>query len=142
MNKTKIITCNWRPSASGSARVYGKHSISLSWFYLYNQSQDIYNKTMCWYCGSPITDPNPIGRSARCQNCGKDLRSCKNCRFFLPGSSGDCHESGAEPQSDKERANFCDWFSLDEKYRSQTTGQSGGSEKAAASRAAFDNLFK
>jgi hypothetical protein len=97
---------------------------------------------MCWYCGQPIKYPNPIGRSARCQSCGKDLRSCKNCRFFLSGARGDCRESGAEPQSDKERANFCDWFSLDEKYRSQTAGQTDQQKSADASRAAFDNLFK
>jgi len=96
---------------------------------------------MCWYCGSPVTDEEPIGRSLRCQNCGKDLRSCKNCRFFLPGARGGCKESGAEWQPDKERANFCDWFSLDKKFRSQS-GQTQEREKADASRAAFDNLFK
>lgn len=96
---------------------------------------------MCWYCGSPVTNEEPIGRSARCPDCGKDLRSCKNCRFFLPGSRGDCRESSAESQSDKERANFCDWFSLDGKFRSGGAG-SNEKEKAGASRAAFDNLFK
>jgi len=97
---------------------------------------------MCWYCGSPVTDPDPIGRSLRCQDCGKDLRSCKNCRFFLHGARGDCHESGAQPQADKERANFCDWFSMDPKYRNKSEGQSKDREKADASRTAFDNLFK
>ena len=95
---------------------------------------------MCWYCGSPVTD-QIIGRSLRCQDCGKDLRSCKNCRFFLPGSRGDCRETSAEKQPDKERANFCDWFSLDEKYRGKTAGQTNDKEKAEASKKAFDNLF-
>jgi hypothetical protein len=99
---------------------------------------------MCWYCGSSITDPEPIGRSTRCLDCGKDLRACKNCRFFQSGSRGDCRETSAEPQSDKERANFCDWFSVDEKLRSQNAGLSINNiqEKTEASRAAFDNLFK
>jgi len=44
-------------------------------------------------------------------------------------------------QPDKERANFCDWFSLDEKFRSRTAGQTNDKEKADASRKAFDNLF-
>ncbi|MCL2441447.1 MAG: hypothetical protein FWD14_06880 [Treponema sp.] len=96
---------------------------------------------MCWYCGSPVNDPDPIGRSLRCQDCGKDLRSCKNCRFFLPGARGDCHETSAEPQPDKERANFCDWFSLDVKYRKHSTGTKDR-EKADSSRDAFNNLFK
>jgi len=97
---------------------------------------------MCWYCGSPITDPEPIGRSLRCQTCGKDLRSCKNCRFFLPGAQGDCRETSAERQTDRERSNFCDWFSLDAKFRSQTPGQSKDMEKASRSRAALEELFK
>jgi len=97
---------------------------------------------MCWYCGLPITDPEPIGRSLRCQSCGKDLRSCKNCRFFLTGARGDCRETSAEPQADKERGNFCDWFSLDAKFRSKTPGQSKEIDKAADSRAALENLFK
>ena len=95
---------------------------------------------MCWYCGSPVTDPDPIGRSARCLDCGKDLRACKNCRFFLSGARGDCRETSAEPQADKERANFCDWFSLDAKFRSQGA-QTKEMEKAAGSKAAFENLF-
>jgi len=97
---------------------------------------------MCWYCGLPIIDEEPLGRSQRCQKCGKDLRSCKNCRFFLPGSHGNCRESGAEAVQDKERANFCDWFSMDAKFRSQTQGQTNEKEKADASRTAFNNLFK
>jgi len=97
---------------------------------------------MCWYCGSPITDAIPIGRSQRCQDCGKDLRSCRNCKFFVCGARGDCRETNAEPQHDKERANFCDWFSLDEeKYRKQSAGQKKEKDKSDASRTAFDNLF-
>jgi hypothetical protein len=78
----------------------------------------------------------------RCQNCGKDLRCCKHCRFFLQGAQGDCRETSAEKQTDRERANFCDWFSLDKKFRSQTQGQTKEQSKASASRAAFDDLFK
>jgi hypothetical protein len=96
---------------------------------------------MCWYCGSPVTDAEPIGRSARCQTCGKDIRACKNCRFFLPGSRGDCRETSAEPAADKERANFCDWFSLDAKFRAQSAGQPVERQKADSSRTAFDKLF-
>ena len=96
---------------------------------------------MCWYCGSPVTD-EIIGRSLRCQDCGKDIRCCRSCRFFLSGARGDCKEANAEMQSDKERANFCDWFSLDEKFRGKTTGQKSDIDKNDASKKAFDSLFK
>ena len=64
-----------------------------------------------------------------------------NCRLYLPGLLGDCAEAGAQPPADRERANFCDWFSLNPKFRQATTGQSGAQKKAQAAKAAFDNLF-
>ena len=96
---------------------------------------------MCWYCGSAVVDADPIGRSARCPDCGKDLRSCRDCRFYLPGSRGDCAESQADLVADKERGNFCDWFSLNPRFRSPTAGE--GASRGAASRArdSFDALF-
>ena len=95
---------------------------------------------MCWYCGDSITDSEPIGRSMRCL-CGKDLRVCRHCKFFLPGSRGDCSEPNAEKPADKERANFCDWFSLDPKFRKPGMGQRGELDKAASAKSVFDNLF-
>jgi hypothetical protein len=43
--------------------------------------------------------------------------------------------------ADKERGNFCDWFSLDPRYRQATAGRKKDMEKAAAAKAALDNLF-
>jgi len=94
---------------------------------------------MCWYCGSAIKNPEPIGRSIRCDDCGKDLRSCKNCRHFLPKESG-CAESQGENPLDRERANFCDWFSLNPKMRENSAGVTR--DAAGEARNAFNNLFK
>jgi len=77
----------------------------------------------------------------RC-SCGKDLRSCRHCRFYLPGSRGDCSEPNAEKPADKERGNFCDWFALDQKFRVQSAGQTKDRNNAAGARSAFDDLFK
>ncbi|MDR1948180.1 MAG: hypothetical protein LBQ38_02200 [Spirochaetaceae bacterium] len=82
-----------------------------------------------------------MGRSLRCTDCGKDLRVCRNCRFFLPGSRGDCGESHAEMVADKERGNFCDWFSLDPRFRSATAGEPKTRNAAASARSAFNDLF-
>jgi hypothetical protein len=94
-----------------------------------------------------VKEADPIGRSFRCPDCGKDLRSCKNCRHYLPGARGDCAESsvritGGEIPSDRERGNFCDWFSLDQKFRAVTGGDKSAVEKAAAAKTSFDDLFK
>jgi predicted amidophosphoribosyltransferase len=98
--------------------------------------------TMCWYCGSPVTDEEPFGRSLLCDVCGKDLRSCRNCKFFVSGARGDCRETSAEPVAEKETANFCDWFSFNSAYRVATAGNKNDMEKTKAARTAFDNLFK
>jgi hypothetical protein len=95
---------------------------------------------MCWFCGAPVLNET-IGRSLRCEDCGKDLRVCRNCRFFLPGARGDCSESNAEPPPEKDRANFCDWFSLDSKFRAPGAGQPKERDKASQAKSAFDKLF-
>ncbi|MDR1058709.1 MAG: hypothetical protein LBL43_04090 [Treponema sp.] len=97
---------------------------------------------MCWYCGAPVTDGEPLGRSLRCPRCGRDLRVCRNCRFYLPGAGKDCGESQAEVPADRERANFCDWFRLDPKFRAVTLGEGDARSSEAAAKSAFDNLFK
>ena len=96
---------------------------------------------MCWYCGLPVGKLESIGRSTRCTGCEKDIRCCRNCRFYLSGARGDCSEANAEPVADKERANFCDWFSLDPKFQGETAGRKQEMEQAKAARTAFDNLF-
>ena len=94
---------------------------------------------MCWYCGSPVTDPEPLGRSAMCLDCGKDLRSCRNCRHYRPGG---CAETQAEKLLETERANFCDWFSLNPLFKSISAGEKKSIDTAAAAKSAFDDLFK
>jgi hypothetical protein len=96
---------------------------------------------MCWFCGNPVTDEEPLGRSLRCTDCGRDLRSCRNCRFFLAGSRGDCAEAKAEMVGDKERGNFCDWFSLNPQFRSAGAGESKARANETKARSAFDDLF-
>jgi hypothetical protein len=96
---------------------------------------------MCWYCGSAVLDAEPIGRSTRCPDCGKDLRSCRSCRFYLPGGRGDCAEAQSELVADKERGNFCDWFSLNPLFRTPTEGESKSRGAATRARESFDSLF-
>jgi hypothetical protein len=94
---------------------------------------------MCWYCGSPITDTEPLGRSLVCSDCGKDLRSCRNCRHCLPSG---CAESQSQKPSEPDRANFCDWFSLNPRFRQATGGEKKSRDAAASAKSAFDDLFK
>src|SRR5574344_2773601 len=90
---------------------------------------------MCWKCGKPITEEEPISRSAECSFCHADLHCCKNCTFYAPGAQFDCHETVDEVIVDKERANFCDSFSVRRNFVQPSE------DKAAAAKKAFDSLF-
>jgi len=98
---------------------------------------------MCWKCGKAIVIDGPIGRSATCEGCGSDLRSCKNCRFWSPGSWHDCAERQEDGVRDKERSNFCDAFQLNPAFRKDRSGSgnaAGGAAKDSA-KSDFDSLF-
>ena len=99
-----------------------------------------YYKTMCWKCGKNIEFSGQVGRGDTCPSCGFDLRSCKNCRHYSPGGYHDCAERMEDAPQDKERANFCDFFSLKHDFSGGGTGQDEQARRAAA-RAAFNNLF-
>ena len=57
---------------------------------------------MCWKCSLPIDNTREIFRTSVCPECGSDLHSCKNCRFYEVGSHYDCHETIDELVKDKE----------------------------------------
>ncbi len=89
---------------------------------------------MCYFCGN-VTKP-PVYRHSTCPDCGKDLKICMNCKFYEPGAHWDCRETISEPVTDKERANFCDYFVL--VHRVSGTDMQG-KEKEAKYR--FNSLF-
>lgn len=95
----------------------------------------------CHNCGEPVSlvPGQNIRRQDTCSRCDADLHCCRNCRFFDPGKHNQCAETQAEWVSDKERANFCDYFeartSVDLRQRS---GRAGGDD----ARKQFEALFK
>ena len=110
-----------------------------------------YYYAMCWKCGKGIALDGPAGRSMVCATCGADVRSCKNCGFFSPGSYHDCAERVEDAVRDKERANFCDSFRLKPEFRVdhapagrsgvQPRGATSGGKGDDSARSAFDSLF-
>ncbi len=65
----------------------------------------------CYACGTEFPAAEKIRRTDECAGCGRDLHSCRNCRHYHPAAHNQCVEPVAEWVSDKERANFCDYFS-------------------------------
>jgi len=66
----------------------------------------------CYRCQSPIELEGKPTRSDTCPQCGAYLRCCRNCRFYEPAAHNQCREPQAELVSDKEMANFCDYFEV------------------------------
>ncbi|MCQ2981346.1 MAG: hypothetical protein MJ178_01160 [Treponemataceae bacterium] len=94
---------------------------------------------MCFKCGSELKFSGVISRSDVCPSCGADVRCCRNCTYYEPGSHYDCHETVDEPVADKEKANFCGFFRLNEKAGTGTGSVSSSSAETA--RNAFNALF-
>ena len=90
---------------------------------------------MCYFCGEKII--SSVYRNSTCPNCGKELKICFNCEFYSPGSQWDCRESISEPVREKDRANFCDFFSLN----SERKGEVEDMSKKEKARSQFKNLF-
>jgi hypothetical protein len=88
----------------------------------------------CWKCGKDLGRLD-FSRSDTCKSCGFDTRVCKNCKFYDLTANNLCHESQAERQVEKERSNFCDYFTP--KTQSGTADATRDQLKNAA-----DALFK
>jgi hypothetical protein len=113
---------------------------------------------VCRHCGTPITIGEPIPRDAECGSCGKDIRACIQCRHYDLALNNACRETMADPVVEKERRNFCEYFSLSsdpfqahasssrqQDARAKLEGLFGGKTKSGASedaRKRLEDLFK
>lgn len=67
---------------------------------------------VCWQCGELLTNLIlPLSRREVCNQCHAEQHVCKLCQEYNVNISGACEEDRAEEVRDKERANFCDYFS-------------------------------
>jgi hypothetical protein len=65
----------------------------------------------CFRCGATLEALSlPLSRRDACPSCSMHLHVCRMCRFFDPAVPKQCREDDAEEVTEKERANFCDWF--------------------------------
>jgi len=68
----------------------------------------------CFKCGKQLSDSLKIlvSRSDTCPSCMSDIRSCKMCQFYDPKSYNECREPNADRITEKEKANFCDYYKI------------------------------
>ena len=89
----------------------------------------------CAFCGGKVSLEGKVSKNDTCLHCGKDLRCCKQCKFYDPHSYNNCREVLAERIVDKERSNFCDYF--------VPRGSRGGKiNRTQEAKSALEALFK
>ena len=99
----------------------------------------------CHKCRHVWTFEPPLERRAECPKCHEDAHACLNCRFYDPGAHHECREEQAEWVKEKDRSNFCSYFTprasadlQDEaaKAKAKLAGLFGDAKPAAAKPAA------
>lgn len=91
----------------------------------------------CQHCGREIEVKERVGFRDFCPGCDRALHSCRNCGFYDPAYHNQCRETQAERVVDKERGNFCEYFSPN---RSAAAGKRPAG--ATDPRSRLDALFK
>ena len=74
----------------------------------------------CYSCGKNVSLglKAQVMRSDTCPHCTADLHACKMCKDFDLSVYNECREPNAERIVDKEKANFCDFFSVNSQAES------------------------
>jgi hypothetical protein len=91
----------------------------------------------CVFCGEDLHIKGKVSRRDTCPRCQRDIRCCKQCKFYDINAYNECREVSAERIIDKERANFCDYFML-----RGSIGNSGSHNRTKDAREALEALFK
>lgn len=69
------------------------------------------NDLRCYRCGASLAALTlPLSRRDACPDCAASLHACRMCRHYDPRVPKHCREDDAEEVTDKEVANFCEWF--------------------------------
>jgi hypothetical protein len=89
----------------------------------------------CFSCSKQLSFSAKPGFRSECPHCRSDVHVCKNCQHYDVKVYNECKETQADRIVEKERANYCEYYSP------RSKGDSVGDEKAKL-RAAADALFK
>ena len=95
----------------------------------------------CWQCQASIQSvPLPISRHATCDACGYELHVCKLCVHQREDSTSRCLEDRAEVPTNKEVANFCEFFAP-QALPGADKHEGRSPSKAQTAKAKLDALF-
>ncbi len=95
----------------------------------------------CYRCQASLENVIPergsIGRYTLCPQCHSEVRVCLNCKHFDPTFYNECREPVSERVVDKEKANFCELFSIHTSLSQQKLMDSQENAKKG-----FNDLFQ
>ncbi len=74
---------------------------------------------VCHFCQKELKITDRVSRSESCPACNSDLHCCMNCAHYDPKVYNECQETQAERVLEKDRSNFCGYFSFREEERSE-----------------------
>lgn len=82
----------------------------------------------CFHCGTNLeaSGSGNFGRNETCPKCDSDVHVCLNCQHYDESSYNQCREPQAERVLDKEKRNFCEYFTPALQYRKK--GSTGSKE--------------
>jgi hypothetical protein len=92
----------------------------------------------CAQCGTLLQGLTDLPE--RCQKCGFELHSCKQCMYFDPSSRFECVQPITARISPKDKKNDCTFYAIRVTREKETT--TPATLKPQDARQAFENLFK
>jgi len=67
-------------------------------------------KVTCFQCNYISKLSTKVSFREECPQCGADMHTCLNCRFYDTSSYNECKEPSAEKVTDKDRNNYREYF--------------------------------
>ena len=92
---------------------------------------------ICHYCNKELNIHEKVTRQDACPHCGSDLHCCIHCKFYDENAHNKCNEPQSEWISDREKANFCEFFSFRDK-----DGKNSVSDEVKRAKVKLEELFK
>ncbi len=95
-------------------------------------------KIICFACKKELSIEDKVGFRQDCSECGHDLHSCVQCQHYDPKIYNECKETMADRILEKQKANYCEFFSI----KQNTFGVATVDQKKVDLLAQAEALFK
>jgi len=92
----------------------------------------------CYRCGHQFEEGFHPSREDYCPSCSADVHCCLNCQLYREHAHNKCLEPAAEWVADREKSNFCPYFTLSSREGDREKRNRTGEE----ARTRWESLWK